>query len=429
MRVLFAASAWLGHFYPMVPVGWALQADGHEVRVLCDPAQADSVARTGLPPLPVLEHGDLVSAARLGCYIEARDGRWPYPVPPLHPDTGDPLASVADFDFSGWFIRRKKTWWPQATRSADAAAAVARAWRPELVVHGLQSLEGFLAAAVAGVPGVIQLWGPLGPDDVRPGLPLLPADVSRAFERHDAGPLDFSSASLFLDPSPGSVAALAARGRLPVRYLTVRRYPPAPDALEPDDLEPDALWPGDQPSRPRVCVLWPSICRQVFGPVTFVVPQILTAAAELGARVTLLLGDEDLAACGELAPGVTAHPRAALADVLPGCAALVHPGSGSSALTALALGVPQLALPLGLDQSVIAARLAAAGAGRYLACHEATGPAVLEALGGLLADAGHRAAAARLAHEMAAMPPPADVVPALAELAGLAPGAATPASA
>jgi UDP:flavonoid glycosyltransferase YjiC (YdhE family) len=148
------------------------------------------------------------------------------------------------------------------------------------------------------------------------------------------------------------------------------------------------------------------------------VPQVLAAAAELGAQVTLLLGDADLAACGELPPNTTAVPRATLADVLPGCAALVHAGSGSSALTALALGVPQLALPVGLDQSVAAARIAAAGAGRQVPCAQATEPAVLGALHEVLTDPRYPAAAAALAAEVAAMPPPADAVPALAELAG-----------
>jgi EryCIII-like glycosyltransferase len=412
MRVLFTASAWLGHYYPMVPLGWALQADGHEVRVLCDPGQADAVAGTGLTPVPVLEHGDLLGNARLGCYLEARDGRWPYPVPPLHPDTGEPLASVADFDFASWFIRRKRTWWPQAGRSADAAAAVARDWRPDLVVYGPQSLEGALAAAVAGAPSVVQLWGPLGPGDDGPGLPLLPVDITSAFERHATGIEGPGPAALLLDPCPAAVAAPTDTARQAVRYLPVRRYPPAPDqATGPDRAErPDGA--------PRVCVLWPSICREVFGPVTFVVPQVLAAAAELGAQVTLLLGDADLAACGELPPNTTTVPRATLADVLPGCAALVHAGSGSSALTALALGVPQLALPVGLDQSVAAARIAAAGAGRQVPCAQATEPAVLGALHEVLTDPRYPAAAAALAAEVAAMPPPADAVPALAELAG-----------
>jgi hypothetical protein len=227
MRVLFTASAWLGHYYPMVPLGWALQADGHEVRVLCDPGQADAVAGTGLTPVPVLEHGDLLGNARLGCYLEARDGRWPYPVPPLHPDTGEPLASVADFDFASWFIRRKRTWWPQAGRSADAAAAVARDWRPDLVVYGPQSLEGALAAAVAGAPSVVQLWGPLGPGDDGPGLPLLPVDITSAFERHATGIEGPGPAALLLDPCPAAVAAPTDTARQAVRYLPVRRYPPA----------------------------------------------------------------------------------------------------------------------------------------------------------------------------------------------------------
>ena len=79
MRVLFAVSAWPGHYFPLVPLGWALRAAGHEVRVLCAESDVDPVTRAGLTPVPVLRGLDLLLGARMINLIGAYQGNWPYP--------------------------------------------------------------------------------------------------------------------------------------------------------------------------------------------------------------------------------------------------------------------------------------------------------------------------------------------------------------
>ena len=78
MRVLFAVSAWPGHYFPLVPLGWALRAAGHEVRVLCAESDVDPVTRAGLTPVPVLRGLDLLLGARMINLIGA------YPVSYTH---------------------------------------------------------------------------------------------------------------------------------------------------------------------------------------------------------------------------------------------------------------------------------------------------------------------------------------------------------
>lgn len=86
MRVLFTLSSWPTHYASMVPLGWALQAVGHEARVLCTPSQTGWVSAAGLNPTPILDGMNVVRRLRLQYYHEARDGVWPYPWLPPPPD-------------------------------------------------------------------------------------------------------------------------------------------------------------------------------------------------------------------------------------------------------------------------------------------------------------------------------------------------------
>jgi rhamnosyltransferase subunit B len=65
---------------------------------------------------------------------------------------------------------------------------------------------------------------------------------------------------------------------------------------------------------------------------------------------------------------------------------LVHHGGIGTASQALAAGVPQLVMPLSHDQPDNARRLRGLGVARSLPPERFRGPAVAEALAGLLAD-------------------------------------------
>ncbi|MCB1014127.1 MAG: hypothetical protein KDB10_03275 [Acidimicrobiales bacterium] len=110
---------------------------------------------------------------------------------------------------------------------------------------------------------------------------------------------------------------------------------------------------------------------------------------------------------------VAVAPRPALVDRVLGLG-----------FPALATGDPALdpdpgasGLPLGADQPHNAARVAALGVGRVLDAVTATPAEIGHAVGALLADAEAHGAAASLRDECGALPPPAALVPRLAELA------------
>src|SRR5690349_17741502 len=62
MRVLLTSWAWPSHFMPLVPLGWALQAAGHEVHVASQPRLAPVITEAGgvaVPVGPDLDHAEV----------------------------------------------------------------------------------------------------------------------------------------------------------------------------------------------------------------------------------------------------------------------------------------------------------------------------------------------------------------------------------
>src|SRR3954447_26498491 len=72
MRVLFASWAGGGHFAPLVPLGWALRAAGHQVLVACHPSQTQPIVSAGLGALPVGPDVDMFELLR----AKREERRW-----------------------------------------------------------------------------------------------------------------------------------------------------------------------------------------------------------------------------------------------------------------------------------------------------------------------------------------------------------------
>ncbi|MCD0485145.1 protein IroB, partial [Streptacidiphilus sp. ASG 303] len=120
---------------------------------------------------------------------------------------------------------------------------------------------------------------------------------------------------------------------------------------------------------------------------------------------------------GALPPGMRLLEQAPLHLLLPGCDLVVHHGGAGCTMTALAAGVPQLAISNGLDQHVNARRVTAAGAGADLRGHLAGTDAIRTAAAGLLGSAEARASAGRLREQIDRNPSPAELAAALERLA------------
>lgn len=411
MRVMFAVSSWPGHYYPMVPLGWALQSAGHDVRVACAPSQAEAVTRAGLTPVPILDGMDLVFLTRVRYLMDAREGNWPYPWRPLHPVTGEEVSDLGEFSLEQYISDNTASTFGAMIRSFTAVTRFAKSWQPGIVVHDPLSTEGQLAAAVTGVPAVTHLWGPTGTHEPpSSAIQIVPEYPPGTFARWKISELGLKQVRHVIDPCPRALAPPAGlANRLPVRYVPYN----GPGAA--------AGWAGQRPGKPRVCVVWGTSTTAMSGPGSFILPDVIRALAGLDAEIVVTATAADLDRAGELPDGVRAAERVPLNQLLPTCSAVVHHGGAGCLMTAISAGVPQLALTFAIEQALNGERLAATGAGAHLPGHQAGPGSVRAAVTDLLDKPSYLEAAGQLQESSRLRPTPAKLV---GYLAGIAAGGA-----
>jgi UDP:flavonoid glycosyltransferase YjiC (YdhE family) len=380
VRIAFTTNPALGHLLPLVPLAQAARAAGHDVVVVGGASLATAVADAGLVHV-VAGPPDLPSVF---ANVPDRVGL-----------TGRRLAAVI---------------WKQAFAGilAEAMAAavldVARSWRPDLVVHEDSEQGSWIAADVLGVPYI-----------------ALQATAWRGTRfRLSDEPLNRLRAAHGLPPDPGLTrwnrfGFLTTRppglhdptDPMPLGTRPIR--PSAPDAPGGDPAD----WPRAGSGRPRVVVTMGTILAGRHEAMA----AILDGLESLDVDVVAMVGhDVDPALLGQRRASTRVVQYVPITGLLESASLLVfHAGSGTM-LAALAVGVPMVMLPVAADQPENAERCVAAGAAVTLQ-PDARGPDdVRAAAAGVLADPSLATAAAGLRDEIAAMPPPADLVPFLESL-------------
>lgn len=407
MRVLFTVWPSRSHLYPMVPLGWALQAAGHQVRIATMPSLAGPVTSAGLAA--VLAGPDEVdlNAMATGGSMAAwhRQERWPTDWPARLPELGRARHEILD----ALCAKSARV----SGLMAEDVLTFARAWRPDLIVYDAVSFGGKVAADALGVPAVCHLWGQAG------------------VHRNDLAAADGS-------PHP-AFAALMSRFGLPVQPDPTAWIDPCPPSLRiPVPLErismrfipyngPGVLpdWLAEPPRRPRVCVTWGLTAPSLHGAV---LPEVIRGLIEE------LTGDgvEVVVAASAARPDLGPLPEEVrcvrlvpLQLLLPTCQAIVHQGGAGTTMTAAALGVPHLIVALRPEHMTTGGRVAAAGAGVYRILNElpdTTHSASLLAgdVARLLAEPSYREAAMRLCTDIRSQPSPAAVAAGLERLAAQA---------
>jgi UDP:flavonoid glycosyltransferase YjiC (YdhE family) len=406
MRVLISTWGMRSHVFHLVPLAWALRAAGHEVLVAGHASMLPFVAEAGLPAVAV--GTDLDFAEVFG----GRVGRVSDPLPdePVldAPVVDEPVVDepVVDEPVGDEPVRAEISPDGGVVRFADAVLAdlvhCGRQFGAQLLVFDPYNLAGPIASAALGIPGVRYLWGP----DSTTELTVSYRDiVAPRADRFGVAQVDMHGA-LTLDPCPAQLQVPLSGPVQPIRYVPFNGAAVMPQ------------WLREPPARPRVCVTWGSMMAGLR----------LRQRHEV-ARIVAALGDLDCEVVITVPSALHEHlrdrpPNARLADgplalhlLLPTCAAIVHQGGAGTMMTALAHGVPQLALPNVSDQHFNARRLAASGAGTKLEQGEGTDAAVREHVWDLLSRASWRDNAARLREQVQAMPTPADVVGVLTKLA------------
>lgn len=386
MRVLMMSTPASTHFTPMVPLAWALRAAGHELLVMGQPDVMGAVRSAGLNGVSVGPwfHGDSMMLALVG------DER------PVRAIPRTPPEALGNLGY---------TWMTHTKYVLPEYLAFARAFRPDLVVADPMEYGSLVVGGALGIPVAHHRWG----------VDPISGPARRAMAPHlrrwwqDEGLAGLPDPDVIVDPCPPSLQDPDAEPGLPARYVAYNGNGPLPSWLRTHREQRARAAEPDSPRRVVVSL----------GTYTL----LLNGASLVGDVLRAFRGFPDLEVIATVPPEyqdavgpVPGHvrmvPPVPLHLLLPGCDLMVHHGGASTVMTALSLGLPQLALPQLGDTFANSDRLAATGAGISLDTAEAQDdPARLRAaLEELLTAPGYREAAGGLSREMAAMPGLPEVV-------------------
>lgn len=391
MRVLCATTANDGHARPLLPFARACVAAGHEVRIAAPASFAAAVARTGL------EH-------------EPFDDAPPELIGPLMA-----RLPTLGFEEANALVLREVFARVDAQAGLPSLIETVERWRPDLVLRESAELASLAAAVRAGVPHahvcigmhevLVMLLEAVGEPLQELGrlAGLAPGELAAAL----ASETVLSLVPEVLDRAAGTSPS-AAHG-----FLRFHEPPPAGDPAPLPD------W-GDRDA-PLVYVTFGSVAGSL-PPFAGVFREALDALADVEARVMMTVGRQlDVGDLGTLP--VNAHvvawwPQAA---VLRHASAMLGHGGFGTTMGALAAGVPQVVAPLfSSDQVVNGEHVRSLGAGLTVG----VGPGVVQRAAAevprLLEDPTYTTSARRAADAMRALPAPAQAVPVLVDLAGLA---------
>lgn len=395
MRVLMTSWAWPSHYMPMAPVGWALRAAGHEVRVASQPALAPVITQSGQVAVPVGPDLDHVEVHRR----VMRDVRL----------TAVPAAPPPGVSMSDWHPERRErvrrvfgVFAAYSEAMLDDLYEYARWWRPDLIVFDPTTFAGPVVAAALGVSSARLIHGVDVTYQARDVIAELVAPMAARLGVTDVKHLGDAT----IDPCPPSMQIPTDQRRIVTRHIPYN----GPASLPP--------WLATPPRRSRICLTWGTSTTRLTGLSTFAPPMVIAATRDLDAELVVAITKTEVPALGDVPDGVRVAEHLPLDLVLPYCDAIVHQGGNGTLLTAAYHGVPQLALPQLPDQTFHSDCMAATGAGTVLRADEASEETIHSHLLDLLTRPDHRSAARRLRAEMRAAPSPAEVVDDLVALAG-----------
>ncbi|MCN0179055.1 glycosyltransferase [Salinispora arenicola] len=370
MRVLVLAGIAPSTVFSHVPLAMALRNSGHQVMVTASlDDMIPTIAGVGLPAIRTTDP-DLGPRE-----IFARDSR-------LLEIPEDPVAREQQ---SGhWYGRLEAV-------TLDALVAFAEDWPPDVIIGGMGSYAAPLLAKRLGVPHVRHGW-----DIHDPHLVDLGATEELQPELAELGLSEIPEPDMTIDITPPSL-------RLPdaAPAQTMRWIPGNTQCL----LEP---WMYKRGADTRIGVtIGTGVARyNQYDFLQAIVENISIPDAEVVVPIT----EDSL-------PGLRDRLKNVLAGwipldiVAPTCDVLVHQSGGSTMMTALSFGVPQVLIP---DPALhraneMARRIVEAGAGIMLTPEEATSDVLAKSCQEIVSNPKHAAAARSLAREIAALPLPSEV--------------------
>ncbi|MFD0039131.1 glycosyltransferase [Streptomyces anulatus] len=361
--------------FSMGALASAVRNAGHQVIVSSTEEMMPTIAGIGLPAVPFtdLSIGHFTTTDRAGNPVEFTPG-------------GD-----AELRFTGaWFGR-------MAAAGLGPLRRLSESWRPDAVVGGTLSYVAPLLAAHLGVPFVRQSWDISETADIDAA-----AREELRPELDELGLSRIPAPDLLVDICPPSLRLPSAP---PAQYM---RWVPANPQCR---LEP---WMYEKGARRRVCVT--SGTRVALAESAGFLRTLVKEVSPLDVEVVVAAPADAAEELRAEFPGLRAgwFP---LDVVAPTCDVILHHAGGSTGMTAMQAGVPQLLIPQGVNFEAGSRRIAEFGAAITILPGDDTPDTVTAACQELLSNSSYAQRAGRLADEIAALPLPSDVVGAIEKTA------------
>lgn len=415
MRILIAVAPLTAHLYPSVPLAWALQSAGHEVRVAGNTTLVEEITAAGLTAVDVGERAS--------------------PPAPVTDEQLDRFSDALGFEPGSDFDRlwRATRYYLMAAYTryhpdgegrqelADNLVEAARAWRPDLVIWDPACPVGAVAARECGAASARMLWGPDYFGWVR-GRLLERMNDPESGVSADTDPLaaalapvlgrfghDFSDESLLgdftVDPIPWQLPRPEGLRTVPMRWVPYTGAGPVP------------RWLARPASRPRVCLSLGVTGRTVHEGRDARVTAALEAVGGLDVEVIATVNADQLGEDARVPDNVRIVDYLPLTQVMPTCSAVIHHGGFGTFFAAAAHRVPQLIVREDLGSALNSTRyLEARGAGVTLHADGLSAAEVGKQLSRLLTEPSFQEGAAAVHADLVAAPGPGELVPVLERL-------------
>ncbi|MEV5595377.1 activator-dependent family glycosyltransferase, partial [Streptomyces sp. NPDC052496] len=427
MRVLFVVIPWRTHLHLLVPLGWALQTAGHEVRVASGPEVTGFVTGSGLTAAPVgsdeptFEKVQRAQAEVLRKIVEERGG-----LDGLLDDVCEDREEELTWERLRWLYRvLGETFKAMNDAMVEDLVEYCRWWKPDLVVWDYLSYAGPVAATATGA---VHARVPIGLD--------APARMRRHFLRVRAqqppqdreDPLadwlggwaekygasfseDMLTGHFTIDHMVGSMLLEQDVPQVPLGYVPYNGPAVVPDWLR-----------GDPPRR-RVLATFGVSLEKDPSALEFSVEQLqemLDSLADLDMELVVTLPERIQREFERVPANTRMVEFVPLHVVIPTCSAVIHHGGAPAFLDAVAHGIPQLVVTrICPDSGARGPRLERAGAGLWISGDEPadlSGAGIREHLVRLLDDPAFREGTGRLRKELLSQPSPSRAVGVLEEL-------------
>lgn len=369
MRFLFSFTGGSGHFLPSTVFARNLAHRGHEIRYTCQEAMVDAVTEAGWPVEPS-------GGASL---LDPETARRPLV----------PVAREAEERAMSRFFAGKA-----ARERANRLVDVIGKWGPQLLVRDEVDFGAAIAAEALGVPHaaiVVIAAGRLTRPEVTEG-PL--ADLRSEFDLDRCQANDALHRYLLLVPVPPSFRD--PRAPLPATARFVR-----PGILDNLPTVP-ATASECTGRRPRVYFTLGTIFPQESGDLF---ERVLTGLTTLPVEVTVTTGHAIAPAdLGHQPSTVRVERFVPLVEALTASDLVISHGGSGTVISSLALGQPQIVLPMGADQPDNADRCEHLGVGVHLDPVEAGPEDIASVVDTVLQAPEYRLNARRIADEAGALP-------------------------